>query len=205
MLVELSINLIVAALLITTIAWCWTLNRRIRVLQDSRTELAELLRHFDASTRRASDSIIALQSASKKIGETIQTRIEKANYVADDLAFLIERGNKMAGDMETAARKPAPIEDAAQAKLAIERARAHVEAEQPKRPPVLDSRQAPPAPASPPLASVQHMLEKLAARANDPATRGKRSAQPSRASQQNELRSRVEQELLDVIKASTKA
>ena len=100
--VEFGINLVVALLLVVTIVYCWTLNKRIRILQDSRSELAELLIHFDASTQKASDSIMALQSASKKIGETIQSRIEKANYVADDLNFLVERAEKLADKLEAA-------------------------------------------------------------------------------------------------------
>src|ERR1700744_2494676 len=97
---NLLLNLLIAALLSVTIGYCWALNRRIKVLQDSKSELALLLKHFDESTERASESIIALQTASKKIGENIQFRIDKANYLLDDLAFMIERGNKLANQME---------------------------------------------------------------------------------------------------------
>src|SRR6202034_3069232 len=91
-------------------------NRRIKILQDIRGELAVLLRHFDESTQRASESIIALQTASKKIGENIQFRIDKANYLLDDLSFMIEKGNKLANQME--------------AGFAVSRARSRVMAEQ---------------------------------------------------------------------------
>ena len=97
---NLLLNVLIVVLLAVTIGYCWLLNRRIKVLQDSRSELALLLKHFDVSTQRASDSIIALQSASKKIGENIQLRIEKANYLLDDMSFMIEKGNKLANQME---------------------------------------------------------------------------------------------------------
>ncbi len=45
--VELVINLLVAALLGVTITYCYILNKRIQVLQNSKGELAELLGHFD--------------------------------------------------------------------------------------------------------------------------------------------------------------
>src|SRR5271170_6795052 len=96
----LLLNILIVALLAVTIAYCWLLNRRIKVLQDSKSELAQLLKHFDESTQRASESIIALQTASKKIGENIQFRVDKANYLLDDLAFMIEKGNKLANQME---------------------------------------------------------------------------------------------------------
>src|SRR5271170_2360564 len=113
----LLLNILIVALLAVTIAYCWLLNRRIKVLQDSKSELAQLLKHFDESTQRASESIIALQSASKKIGENIQFRIDKANYLLDDLAFMIDRGSKLANQME--------------ASFAVNRARNKVLAEQP--------------------------------------------------------------------------
>src|SRR3984885_11490246 len=99
-LANLMLNLVIVVLLAVTICYCWILNRRIRVLQDSKSELAQLLKHFDESTQRASESIIALQTASKKIGENIQFRIDKANYLMDDLSFMIDRGNKLTNQME---------------------------------------------------------------------------------------------------------
>lgn len=97
---SLLLDIVIVALLATTIGYCWLLNRRIKILQDSKSELAQLLKYFDESTEKASESIIALQTASKKIGENIQHRVDKANYLLDDLAFMIEKGNKLADQME---------------------------------------------------------------------------------------------------------
>lgn len=227
--VEFGINLIVAVLLVTTILYCWVLNKRIRVLQDSRSELADLLMHFDLSTQKAAESIHTLQLTSKKIAETIQSRIEKANYISEDLHFLVERAEKLADRMEAgiSAQRAAPVAplsqpdqpvaaikrhevetDREQARAAVEKARAAVEAEAKQRMPQ-------PAPRMPrsnhfahreeeqeaASASLQHMLEKLAARqVSDPALRtGARQSAPAKQ------RSRAEQELLEIIKAGSKA
>ncbi len=115
---NLALNILMVALLVATIFYCWLLNKRIQVLQDSKSELASVLRHFDESTQRASESIVALQTASKKISENIQTRIDKANFMLDDLAFMIEKGGKLANQME--------------ASVAVGRARSKVMAEQPE-------------------------------------------------------------------------
>jgi hypothetical protein len=109
------LNMLVVALLMATITYCWILNRRIKILQDSKSELSSLLQYFDESTTRASESIIALQSASKKIGDNIQTRIDKANYLMDDLVFMIEKGSKLANQLE--------------ASFAVSRARSRVQSE----------------------------------------------------------------------------
>lgn len=98
--ISLLLNLLIAGLLIATISYCWLLNKRIKILQDSKSELANLLKHFDESTTRASESIIALQTASRKIGENIQTRIDKVNYLIDDLAFMIDKGNRLADQLD---------------------------------------------------------------------------------------------------------
>lgn len=94
------LDFLIVGLLMTTISYCWVLNKRIKILQDGKSELAALLKHFDESTARASESIVALQTASKKIGENIQNRIDKVNYLIDDLNFLIEKGNKIADQLD---------------------------------------------------------------------------------------------------------
>lgn len=92
---------VMVLLLIATIVYCWQLNRRIKLLQDSKGELAQLIRKFDASTERASASIVELQMVSKRVSSNIKTKLEKANFIADDLAFMIEKGNKLADKMGT--------------------------------------------------------------------------------------------------------
>lgn len=88
---------LMAGLLLATIIYCLKLNKRIRVLQDSKSELARIIREFDESTKRATQSINEIHAATTRISENIQHKIDKANYLADDLEMMIERGNKMAG------------------------------------------------------------------------------------------------------------
>lgn len=98
--VSLFADVIVALLLITTIVFCLKLNKRIRILQDSKSELAQLIEKFDQSTVRATHSIHEIHKASKKIAENMQARLDKANFLADDLAFMIEKGSKIADRMD---------------------------------------------------------------------------------------------------------
>lgn len=100
--VSFILDVIVASLLSVTIVYCWRLNKRIRVLQDSKGELAQLIRQFDESTERTSHSIQELQTAGRKITDSISSKIEKANYIADDLSFMIDKGARIADQMEVA-------------------------------------------------------------------------------------------------------
>jgi len=201
----LLLNILIVVLLGITIAYCLLLNRRIRILQDGRSELAQLLKHFDASTQRASESIIALQTASKQIGETIQLRIDKANYLLDDLAFMIEKGNKLANQME--------------AGFAVNRARTRVmtdpSAQENTSQPVIEPearRELPlaPKPEVKPLttrektaATLEAVLGRVVGRAKPTEEEHERTVVRDRG-QPLRARSRAEQELLDMIKAGIK-
>lgn len=110
LLVSFALDIALASLLLVTIVYCWKLNGRIRVLQDSRGELSHLIRKFDETTERASQTIAELQATGRKINESIAQKIEKANFIADDLSYMIDRGAKLADNMEnaiTTSRRPA--------------------------------------------------------------------------------------------------
>lgn len=109
---SLIVNLLMATLLVVTIAYCWRLNKRIRLLQDSRSELAKIVREFDASTQRATQSIAEIHEATARLSDNIQHKIDKANFLATDLELMIERGSKLIGrtaetPTRVAAREPA--------------------------------------------------------------------------------------------------
>ena len=197
---NLVLNILIVVLLVVTIGYCWLLNRRIKVLQDSRGELAVLLKHFDESTQRASESIIALQTASKKIGENIQFRIDKANYLLDDLSFMIEKGNKLANQME--------------AGFAVTRARDKVISEQQPIPKAVPEEVREVSQASSKMqeriqnlrdrtsTSLESVIDKVVGRGRieEPVPERQQEAR----SQSKRSRSRSEQELLDLIKSGIK-
>ena len=97
---KLLLDGLVALLLFLTIIYCRKLNKRIRILQDSKSELASLIEQFDESTERATHSIAEIHEASRRIAENMQHKLDKANFLADDLSFMIEKGSKLADRME---------------------------------------------------------------------------------------------------------
>lgn len=101
--VKLLADAFIAILLLATIIYSWKLNKRIRVLQDSKGEMAKLIERFDRSTEQASKGINEIHKISKSINDHIENHIAKANYIADDLAFMIEKGttivNKAGGEV----------------------------------------------------------------------------------------------------------
>lgn len=217
---EFGLNLLVAGLLGVTIFYCWLLNKRIQILQDSRSELAELLQHFDRSTQKASDSILALQAASRKISETVQSRVDKANEVIDDLTFMLERADRAADQMEAGIAIARQKEKMAQ-EMAQEKTWEKAEENEPdtrqdtKKETVYEleeevvdvraERYSEPSMTSEPvrsartLSSLQALIERVAERTSDPALRGNQHISgggvPSRG------RSQSEKELIEALRA----
>lgn len=96
----LLLDILLSGLLIVTISYCWKLNKRIRVLQDSKSDIAQLIQQFDELTERATLSIADIHQASKRIHENMQHKLDKANFLANDLSFMIEKGSKLAERMD---------------------------------------------------------------------------------------------------------
>lgn len=102
-LISVLLDGLMAALLVATMVYCRRLNTRIKLLQDSRSELARIIRDFDESTQRATQSIADIHAATDRISDNIQHKIDKANFLADDLEYMIEKGQRLAGKIDPAA------------------------------------------------------------------------------------------------------
>lgn len=208
LIVTFALDIILTLLLAVTISFCWKLNTRIRILQDSKSELAQLIRQFDESTERATHSIVEIQNASKKITESMQTKLQKANYLADDLHFMIEKGTKIADQLEgnfaahrgqRSADRPSMGGTGSESKPQV------------TRHPVLSSKATPDAsspsrtePARPSVnaaakatASLESVLERVSNRAQAAPAADKKAA-PNLSAR---VRSKAEQELLEAIKS----
>lgn len=108
---QLVLDILVAGLLIITIAYFVVVNRRLRVLRENKEDLQKLTAAFGEATLRADQSIGRL----KATAEELSSGIEKAQSLRDDLAFLIERGGSAADRLEAgvrAARKHTAAETA---------------------------------------------------------------------------------------------
>lgn len=190
--VTLALDVILALLLAVTISYCWKLNRRIAVLQDSKGDMAQLIRQFDMATEKAAESIGQLQNASQQLQEDMQARIQKANFIADDLAFMIDRGNKVAEKMlgGSGVREAAPAKQSGSPNPA------------PSRGPALPNNPAPEAaaPRGPrvsteprPGSALDSVMERLS-KGEGPASPLKPAVQTARP------RSKAEQDLMNALK-----
>lgn len=145
---KLVLDLIVAILLAATIAYAAVLNNKLNQLRKNRDDLAKLVAAFNDATVRAEAGIPKLKRASEEASSTLLDRVEKAQSLRDDLAFMIERADAMANRLEGTVRTargeskatPAPASNAAPLRAATARAAAQSSVVKPAMPPLTASR-----------------------------------------------------------------
>jgi len=98
------LDLVVILLLIPTIIYAGILNRKLTALRRSRDELSKVVASFNDATLRAEAGIPKLKKATTEANHTLKDRVEKAQTLRDDLAFMVERAEELATRLEGAVR-----------------------------------------------------------------------------------------------------
>lgn len=98
------LDVVVILLLVPTIVYAVILNRRLAALRRSREELSKVVNSFNEATMRAEAGIPKLKKATTEASHTLKERVDKAQTLRDDLAFMIERAEELAGRLEGAVR-----------------------------------------------------------------------------------------------------
>jgi hypothetical protein len=103
-------DLVVAVLLVITIAFAAILNRRLAVLRSDKAQLQALIQSLSTASHGAESAVAALKSTNDEAGRQLETRLGRAQGLCDDLSYMIERGNTLADRLEGAirARRDAP-------------------------------------------------------------------------------------------------
>ena len=97
----LIIDIAVAVLLVVTIGYAVTLNRRLQRLRKDKKDLENLARTFGESTLRAEDNINQLRT----VAQALDIQMGRAQSLRDDLAFLNDRGGSAADRLEELVRE----------------------------------------------------------------------------------------------------
>lgn len=100
--ISLVLDVIISVLLVLTIAYAVRLNQRLAQLRSDKNELMKLAKTFAEATTRAEAGISQLKISS----EALSSEIKRAEALKDDLAYLVNRGNRAADDMVETARAP---------------------------------------------------------------------------------------------------
>ena len=98
------LDIVVILLLVPTIVYAIILNKRLTALRRSREELSKVVNSFNEATMRAEAGIPKLKKATTEADRTLKDRVEKAQTLRDDLAFMVERAEELAARLEGAVR-----------------------------------------------------------------------------------------------------
>ncbi len=90
------LEIVLIVLLAATLFHAVRLERALGVLKRDRAVLEELVAGFNASTRQAEAGIERLRAAADGAGRQLAQQIEAAAALKDDLAFLSQRGERLA-------------------------------------------------------------------------------------------------------------
>src|SRR3954466_7912666 len=106
---EWLLEIALVALLAATLFHAVRLERALGVLKRDRSALQELIDGFNASTRQAELGIERLRGAAEGAGRQMAGQLDVAMALKDDLALLIDRGDRLANRMDVLVRAARPL------------------------------------------------------------------------------------------------
>jgi hypothetical protein len=106
---EWTLELILVVLLLEMLFHAIRLERALGVLRRDRASLEQLVVGFNASTHQAESGIQRLRAAVDGAGRQIESQIAKSISLKDDLAFLTERGDRLADRLDQLVREARPL------------------------------------------------------------------------------------------------
>ncbi|MDO8289006.1 MAG: DUF6468 domain-containing protein [Parvibaculum sp.] len=98
------LEVIVSVLLVATIGYCATIDRRLRAMRDGQDGLRDLINDLSGATTQAMSAIAHLRQASDATGAALTEQVKKGSLLADELSLMVQAGNDIAnrlGGIET--------------------------------------------------------------------------------------------------------
>lgn len=109
---DLATDVLLAVLLVAVIVYAVILNRKLAALRDAKEEFEALLASFGDTTQQAQTNLEALREEAQTVKrgfdqelEQMGTSLAEVRSLADDLEYLVKRGEKVADRL--AGKEPA--------------------------------------------------------------------------------------------------
>lgn len=164
---------VICVLLVTAIGSAMALNRRLAVLRSARGEMEKLVADFAAATGQAEGGLLALKG-SGEAAQALARNVGDACRLAEEMAFLVKKGNEIADRLEmaiSASRKASlsanQVQAAAQAPAPLRMAPAPAPAGRLEADPVKPQAPQAAAPAAPPRGIAKLARRKLSGADSD--------------------------------------
>jgi hypothetical protein len=106
---EWLLEIVLILLLGATLVQAIRLERALSALKRDRSSLESLVVGFNASTHQAEDGIQQLRAVADGAGRNIESQLSRSTSLKDDLAFLTERGDRLADRLDGLVRAARPM------------------------------------------------------------------------------------------------
>lgn len=116
---QLILEVVLLGLLAATLFHAMRLERALGVLKRDRATLEALVAGFNESTRQAESGVARLRETADGAGRQIARQIEAADTLKGDLAFLAERGEKLADRLDSLVRHGKVVTESTRGRAAI--------------------------------------------------------------------------------------
>jgi hypothetical protein len=95
------LDILLLIVLVTCIAYCIILTRRINELNNNKNNLTKMLSKFDESIIKAESSIATLNTASSNAIKNLSDLVKNGETLSNDLKLINEVSNKIADRLES--------------------------------------------------------------------------------------------------------
>jgi hypothetical protein len=127
----LSLDVIIAALLVATIVYAVRLNRRLAALREDRQQLQDMIKGLQKATQQADEAVGGLRLGAADAGRTLHEVVERAQGLKADLLFITEKADTAADRLEAVLKMhrdaPVPAENSSAAREPRRRPNAELE------------------------------------------------------------------------------
>lgn len=89
------LDILLLIMTIICVVYCWTLNRRIQDLQNSRIEFARMIKELNASIVKAENNVNEMSELSKVTSVEIKTVINEAKNISSELIAITEVASEL--------------------------------------------------------------------------------------------------------------
>lgn len=107
------IDLVMVALLLATIIFCYVLHKRLSAFRAQRQEFEVVVQKLFESTRAAESSIKTLRIAADETNRTLGERLAVARTVNEELAFMLDRASPLVDKLHGLISSARPVADTA--------------------------------------------------------------------------------------------
>lgn len=101
---DVMLEIIVCVLLVATIGYCASIDRRLRAMRSGQDGLRQLIQDLSSATGKAMNAIAHLRQAGDATGSALGEQVKRGQALADELSLMVQAGNDIAnrlGGIET--------------------------------------------------------------------------------------------------------